>query len=178
MWRTVQLCSALLLALWLVACGPSQPLKIVIDETHIISRERFNGWGNVMYVRIKLENRGDAPVHLYPDQILLKGENGTRGTVWEFRDRYRLDLARAATEGQRQRLQALMTGAGIDVDRIRELSTTQIEIHPGQVLQIGLPFLLQNDRGDTQYAMDLAYHDDATDRIAHLTLSVRSQGAP
>lgn len=131
-----------------------------------------------MDVRIQLENRGDAPVHVFPDLLLLKGENGTRGTVREFRDRYRLYLARAGDEEQRQYFQSQMTSVGIDTERMRILSTAQIEVLPGQRLQLGLPFLLRNDSGDTRYTMDFAYHDDATDHIVRLTLSVGSRGAP
>lgn len=142
----------------------------------MITGDRIGGWGDVLEITVRMENRGDAAVHLLTDLLQVTGEGGTRGTVREFRDRYRLHLARTGDDARRREFQAAMAATGIDGDDARQMSVAQIEVQPEQARQQRLFFLLRNDVGDTRYVMDFSYHDDATDRIVRSTLPVRSRG--
>lgn len=164
--------AAALTLLLLAACGPAEPLLVGIEEVTVIAPERLEGWGTVLRVQVRLENRGDAPVHVFMDLLQVVGENGSRGTVREFRDRYRIQQARTGDEEQRRGFEAMFAGVGIQGAPVLELIQAQVEVQPGQVLTRALPFLLKEDKADTRYAMDFAYHDDATDRITRLNLSV------
>lgn len=161
-----------LVLLLLAACGPAEPLRTTVDAASLVGVDRLDGWGGLLLVQASFENAGDAPVHVFTDLLQVVGEDGARGTVREFRDGYRMRQARAANDDSRRRFEAMIAKACSDCGRVGELLGGQIEIMPGQKLQRTLPFLLRDDRGDLRYTLDVAYHDDATDRIARLTMPV------
>lgn len=165
---------AALTLLLATACGPAEPLLVGVEDATVIAPERLQGWGTVLRVQVRLENRGDAPVHVFTDMLQVLGENGSRGTVRDFRDRYRLQQARLA-DAERQGFETLFGAAGIRGDQVRELAQAQIAVPAGQVVRRTLPFLLKGAQADTRYALDFAYHDDATDRITRLNLPVKPQ---
>lgn len=167
-WTTAAL--ALLLA---AGCGSAEPLVVTVDEAVMLAPDRLGNWGTVLRVEVRMENRGDSPVHVFTDLLQVVGEDGSRGTVREFRDRYRVQHARSADEERRRGFEAMFAGVGIRGDRVRELVQAQIEVLPGQTLQRTLPFLLKGDKTDARYTMDFAYHNDATDRITRLNLPVK-----
>lgn len=165
---------AALAILLLAGCGPAEPLLVDIENAAVIAPERLEGWGSVLRLQVRMENRGDAPVHVFTDLLQVVGENGSRGTVREFRDRYRIQQARAGT-GDRRRFESMFAVIGIQGDEVRELVQAQISVLPGQTIQRSLPFLLKGDKTDTRYALEFAYHDDATDRITRLNLPVKAK---
>ena len=82
---------------------------------------------------------------------------------------------RAVAQFQRERLESMRVTAGeAGVLQSEDLDYGQWVL-PGQVLQRSLLFLLKGDRTDTRYALDFAYHDDATDRITRLNLPVKAK---
>lgn len=155
-------------------CGPAEPLLVGVEEAAVVTPDRLERWGTVLRVQVRLENRGDAPVHVFTDLLQVVGEDGSRSTVREFRDRYRFQQARAGDE-ERRRFESMFAVIGIQGDQVRELVQSQIEVLPGQTLQRTLPFLLKGDKADTRYTMDFAYHNDATDRITRLNLPVKAK---
>lgn len=167
--------AAALVLLLEVGCGPAEPLLVGVEEAAVIAPDRLESWGTVLRVQVRLENRGDAPVHVFTDLLQVLGEDGSRGTVREFRDRYRIQQARVGDEERRRSFEAMFAGVGIQGDHVRELVQAQIEVPPGQTLQRTLPFLLKGDKPDARYAMDFVYHDNATDRITRLNLPVRTK---
>ena len=148
---------------------------VKVEEAAVIAPERLGGWGTVLQVQMQFENRGDAPIHIFTDLLQVVGESGSRGTVREFRDHYRMQQARTGDEEKRRGFEAMFAGVGIPGGQVRELADVQIAVLPGQVLQRSLLFLLKGDRTDTRYALDFAYHDDATDRITRLNLPVKAK---
>lgn len=166
---------AALAALLLAGCGPAEPLLVGIEDAAVLAPERLEGWGTVLQVQVRVENRGDAPVHVFTDLLQVVGENGSRGTVREFRDRYRMQQARTGDEEQRRSFDAMFAAVGIHGDHLRELVQAQIAVLPGQTLQRSLPFLLKGEKADTRYTLEFAYHDDATDRITRLNLPVKAK---
>ena len=164
-----------LLTLFMVtACGPAEPLLVGVEETTVIAPQRLEGWGTVLRIQVRLENRGDAPVHVFTDMLQVLGENGSRGTVRDFRDRYRIQQA-SMVGTERRGFENMFDRLGIQGDQVRELVQAQIAVPAGQVIRRTLPFLLKGAQADTRYALDFVYHDDATDRITRLNLPVKSQ---
>ena len=159
----------------LAACGAGPGFDVGVEHAAVIAPGRVEGWAAVLLVQVRLENRGDAPVHVYKDMLQVVGEAGTRGTVREFRDRYRLRQARTPGDEDRRRFEAAFAGVGIGGDDIRELAGAQIEVPPGRTMRVTFPFLLKDGKADDRYAMELTYHDDATDRIRRLNLRVRAR---
>ena len=166
--------AAAALALGVGACGAPEPLEVGVEQAALVAPGSVEGWGAMLRVRLRLDNRGDAPVHVFTDLLQVVGEAGGRGTVRGFRDGYRLNLARSGHE-QRRRLEAALAGVGIAGDDVRRIGGPQIEIPAGQSIEITLPFLLGEGRPDDRYAMDFSYHDDANDRITRLSLRVRAR---
>lgn len=160
------------LVLLLAACGPAEPLRTTVDAASLVGADRLDGWGGLLLVQAIFENAGDAPVHVFADLLQVVGEDGARGTVREFRDGYRMRQARAANEDSRRRFEAMIAETCTECSRVGELLGGQIEILPGQTLRRTLPFLLRDGQGDVRYTLDVAYHDDATDRIARLRMPV------
>lgn len=156
------------------ACGPAEPLLVGVEETTVIASERLEGWGTVLRIQVRMENRGDAPVHVFTDLLHVLGENGSHGTVRDFRDRYRMQQARMVG-AERHGFESMFDRVGIQGDQVRELVQAQIAVPAGHVVRRTLPFLLKGASADTRYALDFAYHDDATDRISRLNLSVKAQ---
>lgn len=165
---------ATLTLLLATACGQTEPFLVGVEETNVIAAERLEGWGTVLRIQVRMENRGDAPVHVFTDLLHVLGENGSRGTVRDFRDRYRIQQARMA-DAERRGFDNMFDRVGIQGDLVRELAQAQIAVPAGQVVRRTLPFLLKGAPADTRYALDFAYHDDATDRISRLNLSVKAQ---
>lgn len=164
-----------LAALQLAACSPPEPLHTTIDGASLVSADQFEGWGGLLLVQTSFENAGDAPVHVFTDLLQVVGEEGARGTVREFRDGYRMRQARTASEDSRRQFEVMIAKACTECGRVGELLGGQIEIQPGQKLQRTLPFLLRAGSGDVRYTLDIAYHDDATDRITRLKLPVSAR---
>lgn len=165
---------ATLTLLLATACGPAEPLLVSVEEATVIARERLEGWGTVLRIQVRMENRGNAPVHVFTDLLHVLGENGSRGAVRDFRDRYRIQQARMV-DAERRGFENMFDRVGIQGDQVRELVQAQIAVPAGQVVRLTLPFLLKGAAADTRYALDFAYHDDATDRISRLNLSVKAQ---
>lgn len=165
---------ATLTLLLATACGPVEPLLVGVEEATVIAPKRLEGWGTVLRIQVRLENRGDAPVHVFTDLLQVQGENGSRGTVRDFRDRYRIQQARMV-DAERRGFENMFDRVGIQGDQVRELVQAQIAVPAGQAVRRTLPFLLKGAQADTRYALDFAYHDDATDRITRLNLPIKSQ---
>lgn len=162
---------AALTVLTMAGCAPQESLLVGVGEADVVAPEQWDKWGPVLRIPLRLENRGEATVHVFTDLLQVLGENGSRGTVREFRDLYRIQHARTPA-GERGRVESVLAVIGIQEDQMRELTMSQIPVLPGQTLQRTLPFLLKGGKADTRYSLDFASHDDATDRITRLTLSV------
>jgi len=156
----------LALSLFVVAgCGMPAPPDVAVDAARIITPQWSEGGGKVLFAEVSIENRGDAAIHVFVDLLDVVGENGSRGSVREFRDHYRFDLAKARDAAQRESLTAAFDEAGIKAAQVRRLFEPQLEILPGETLRVALPFLLREDKADARYVMHFTYHDEATDRI-------------
>lgn len=124
-----------------------------------------------MRVEVEMQNRSDAAIHVFTDLVRVRSADGTHGSVREFRDRYRMRQATAGSDDERARIEAIFSSLGIFSDQVRQLVQPQIEIPPGQSLTQVLPHLLSGTVTATRFELDLAYHDDATDRYNKLSKS-------
>jgi hypothetical protein len=159
----------------LAGCGSTGVLLVGVEDAAFIASDRIGNWGSILRVELRLENTGDSPVHVFTDQLQVVAEGGNRGTVREFRDRYRIQQARTEDAARRRDFADMFAGVGILADQLRELVQAEIEILPGQTLKRTLPFLLKQNTSDTRFSLDITYHDDATDRITRLNLPLKAK---
>lgn len=161
------------IALLVAGCGPVDLLRARVDSASKIESDVWAGAGSMLLVGASFENLGNAPVHVLVDALQISGEQGSRGTVREFLNAYRLQRARADEAESRRPADAAVAKAGISGDEIRALLKGQLEVLPGETVQYNLPFLLRDVAGETHLLLHFAYHDDGSDRIARVSLPVR-----
>jgi hypothetical protein len=166
---------ALLFALLAAAgCSTGDPLEIAVERSWLAGPAQLQEWGRVLFVQVDAQNRGDENVHVFTDLLQVVGDDGARGTVRDFRDRYRLRQARTEDAGERRRFEEMFARHGVTSSGVRELVAAQVEIPPGQHVRRVLPFLLNGPADSSRFRLEMAYHDDATDRVHRFSLTVRA----
>ncbi|MDR2238925.1 MAG: hypothetical protein LBE33_00595 [Zoogloeaceae bacterium] len=164
------------LSLFLITgCGLPDPLKMGVETSEIVALQALEDWGKLLLVQVSIENKGDAAMHVFTDMLDVVGENGSRGSVRAFRDRYRFELAKAPDAARRKSLTALFAEIGVAEEQARQLFSPQLEILPGETLHVILPFMLKEDNADSRYVLHFAYHDDATDRVRRESLPLMAK---
>lgn len=161
---------AALLAGQVASCGNPEPLSAKSVGAKALQPGEWDS-GTVVAVMVELENRGPEPVHLSYESAIAAAADGAKTSVRAFRKRHQ-EVSRSARSPQdlEQGLAALAR-IGIDKRVLDELQANQVEILPGRRVGKILPFLFAE--APTRMAIELRYHDDATDRIFRSTLDVR-----
>lgn len=157
----------------MAGCAPPEPLQVDIEDAALVLPGHTAPDGTVIRVAVRLVNQGEAATHVFTDLLQIVGKSGSRGTVRELLERYRLQLAQAGSDAQRRSVESAFARQGVGPEVRRALAPPQIEVLPGQDSRHVLPFLLKGTAVDADYEMDMAYHDDASDRIVRLRLPVR-----